>query len=263
MLTYSPRERFWFFEIDEIRDEGITPNVLDLLSAKMTACSSGLRVGVIITYLACSNLNTSHSSKIIVWSQVALQVASCFGIRVDSLVVKALSGTSRYSNLTIDLNKAVDDGMMDLGPDGSNYKFVHDKVREAAYDMISTNDKDRFHFDIGMLLLSSFGDRTEEKSKILFYILDQINHGVPDLLQDEEQRVMIVKMNHEVASQMMHSYNYTAAYQYSERAVALLPENCWSQSDDISIDVYFLLSKAAYSNGKIDRAMVSNWHWNW
>jgi predicted ATPase len=140
---------------------------------------------------------------------------------------------------------------------------VHDKVREAAYDMISPNDKDRFHFDIGMLLLSSFGDRTEEKSKILFYILDQINHGVPDLLQDEEQRVMIVKMNHEVASQMMHSYNYTAAYQYSERAVALLPENCWSQSDDISIDVYFLLSKAAFSNGKIDRAMVSNWHWNW
>jgi hypothetical protein len=46
MLTYSPRERFWVWEIDEIRDEGITPNVLDLLGAKMTACSSGLRVGV-------------------------------------------------------------------------------------------------------------------------------------------------------------------------------------------------------------------------
>ena len=46
MLTYSPRERFWVWEIDEIRDEGITPNVLDLLGAKMAACSSGLKVGV-------------------------------------------------------------------------------------------------------------------------------------------------------------------------------------------------------------------------
>jgi predicted ATPase len=88
----------------------------------------------------------------------------------------------------MNLNKAVDDGMMDLDLDGSSYKFVRDKVREAVYDMISPNDKDRFHFDIGMLLLSSFGDLTVEESEILFCILDQINHGIPLLLRDKEQR---------------------------------------------------------------------------
>jgi predicted ATPase len=179
---------------------------------------------------------------------------------VDKAIVEILSGTSQYPSLRVDLNKAVDDGMMDY--DGSSYKFVHDQVREAAYDMIDLHERKRFHFDIGMLLYSSFtkkGEGGEERTGILFYtILDQIRHGVPDLLQDAEQRVMIAKMNHEAASQMMQSYNYTAAYQFAERAVSLLPENCWSQSDDMSVDAYFLLSKAAYSNGKIDRAMVSN-----
>jgi hypothetical protein len=65
-----------------------------------------------------------------------------------------------------------------------------------------------------MLLYSSFKKRSvgaEDRSGILFYtILDQINRGVPALLQDEEQRASIAKMNHDVATQMMQAYNYTA-----------------------------------------------------
>jgi predicted ATPase len=188
--------------------------------------------------------------------QTALKVASCFGIKVDSLVVNALSGTSRYPNLAIDLNKAIDDGMMDLDPDGSSYKFVHDKVREAAYDMISPNDKDRFHFDIGMLLLSSFESLMDEKGEILFYILDQINHGIP-LLRDEEQRLSIAKLNHEAASRMLQSYNYTSAYNLAKIAISLLQDDAWNTYYDLSLQYYFLLSKAAHSNRKIDEAKVT------
>jgi hypothetical protein len=64
-------------------------------------------------------------------------------------------------------------------------------------------------------------------------------------------------MNHDVATQMMQTYNYTAAFQFAERAASLLPEDCWSQNYDMSIKVYYLLSKAAYSNKKIESAMVS------
>jgi hypothetical protein len=64
-------------------------------------------------------------------------------------------------------------------------------------------------------------------------------------------------MNYDVATQMMQSYNYTTAYQFADKSVALLPEDCWSQNHDRSTDAYFLLSKAAFSNGKTDIAMVS------
>jgi hypothetical protein len=47
ILTYSPRERSWVWDIDEIHDECVTPNVLDLLGAKMAACSSGVKVSII------------------------------------------------------------------------------------------------------------------------------------------------------------------------------------------------------------------------
>jgi hypothetical protein len=37
MLTYSPQQRIWIFDIDEINEEDITPNVLDLLGTKMAS----------------------------------------------------------------------------------------------------------------------------------------------------------------------------------------------------------------------------------
>jgi predicted ATPase len=122
--------------------------------------------------------------------------------------------------------------------------------------MISPNDKDRFHFDIGMLLLSSFESLMDEKGEILFYILDQINHGIP-LLRDEEQRLSIAKLNHEAASRMLQSYNYTSAYNLAKIAISLLQDDAWNTYYDLSLQYYFLLSKAAHSNRKIDEAKVT------
>ena len=44
ILVYSPRERRWSWDIDDIHAENITPNVLDLLSAKMAHLSENSQV---------------------------------------------------------------------------------------------------------------------------------------------------------------------------------------------------------------------------
>ena len=44
LLTYSISKRRWVWDIDDICAENITPNVLDLLSAKMTKLSQNVQV---------------------------------------------------------------------------------------------------------------------------------------------------------------------------------------------------------------------------
>ena len=46
ILTYSPRERRWKWDIEVIYAENITPNVLDLLSAKMAHLSESSQVSI-------------------------------------------------------------------------------------------------------------------------------------------------------------------------------------------------------------------------
>lgn len=174
-------------------------------------------------------------------------------MQIDRTIIKILSKTPQYSSLLVDLNKAVVDGLMDS--DGSNYKFVHDKVREAAYDMIGSDEKSKFHYDIGMMLLQNCEDHHEKS--VLIYALDQVNHGVPTLLRDESQRLSIANLNYKAAVQMRQSYNYTSAYVLAKRSISLLPDDSWSTNYDTSLKFYQLLSRAAYSNGMVDHAKVS------
>lgn len=190
--------------------------------------------------------------------QTALKIASCFGIKIDVSIARSLSQTQQYPSLLEDLNNAVKDGIMDLDTEGSCFRFSHDKFREAAYDMIGSDSlsRDKFHFDIGMLLLSCVESQPKEQGGAKFAILDQINHGVPALLHDDSQRISIAKLNHEAASESMQCYNYTSAYELCKTSISLLPDDSWSKHYDMSLEFYFLLAKAAYSYRKIDDAKV-------
>lgn len=231
MLTYSPVERQFVWDIDEIHAVPITPNVLDLLSAKMTNLSESM--------------------------QTALKVAACFGIEVNTTIMKDLSRTEQYSDLLAGINEAVEVGLIDLDSDQSHYRFPHDKVREASYDMIDPDCRDKFHFDIGMAIISSHGTQVKEKRIVSMAILDQINHG-HYLLADKSQRISVAKLNHAAASDMMKSFNYTVAYKLSNRAVSLLPVDSWSKNYDLSLEFYLLLANAAYSCRNMTEAKVSN-----
>ena len=173
-----------------------------------------------------------------------------------------MSKSPQYASLTDDLNNAVDAGLMNyiVNSEGACFTFVHDKVREAASEMISSDSRRKNHFDIGIALLSNFDQRqNEERSHIMFVILDQINHGVPALLVNESQRLSIAELNYKAASKMLHSYNYTSAYHLSKTAISLLPDDSWNMHYNLSLQSHLLLSKAAYSYRKVEEAKVTIW----
>jgi len=152
-----------------------------------------------------------------------------------------------------DLNEAVKGGFMDLDTE-STYRFVHDKVREAAYGMIPSEEKDRFHFCLGMALLSTHKSQKEGKGDNLFATIDQVNHGVPALLQSKEQRISIATLNLEAAAKGMQSYNYTSAYRHAMAAISMLLDDSWTTHHDLSLNLHFQLAKSAYACSKIDDA---------
>ena len=149
-----------------------------------------------------------------------------------------------------DLTIAVEDGLID-----SDFRFVHDNVREAAYGMISPDDRNKFHYEIGMQLLSNCKNQPEVKSQCLFTILDQINYGVPSLC-DESQSISIAKLNLEAGLVYMLQSNYTSGYNLAKSGISLLPEGSWSTQYDLCLKLYCLLAKTAFSRSQIDEAKV-------
>ena len=114
LLRYNFHQKRWVWNEDMIRAEGITDNVLHLLALKMNGLSDDV--------------------------QVLLKVMACCGTSTDESVIRCLSESVEYPGLQDGLDKAVSDGFIEKDGEGS-FKFVHDKVREAAYNLIPESEK--------------------------------------------------------------------------------------------------------------------------
>ncbi|KAL7538257.1 hypothetical protein ACHAXR_008411, partial [Thalassiosira sp. AJA248-18] len=223
LLKYSLRERRWIWDESKIRSENIEENVLYLLTANMTSLPEN--------------------------TQKALKVCSCFGIKADEWIVGYLSSTSEYSDFRLWLDRTIDEGCIQKVD--SQFKFVHDKVREAAYSLISDNDKTQFHYDLGMLLHSASKD--QDLGARIFQIVDQINHGIPDLIRPDMQMDIAV-LNFKSGSTAIEFSDYDTALSYLNNALLLLPINHWSSNYELCLRLFYLKAKATYSCGDIENA---------
>ena len=114
LLQYNFHQKRWVWNEDIIRAEEITDNVLHLLSSKMNGLSDDV--------------------------QMLLKVMACFGTSTNESVIGYLSESAEYAGVRDGLGGAVSDGFVEKDGEG-NFKFVHDKVREAAYNLIPDSDK--------------------------------------------------------------------------------------------------------------------------
>ena len=114
LLQYDPCLKRWVWNEDTIRAEEITGNVLHLLSSKMNQLPNDM--------------------------QLLLKVMACFGTSTKESVIGYLEESSEYSEVRNGLEGAISDGFVEVYAEGY-IKFVHDKVREAAYNLIPDGDK--------------------------------------------------------------------------------------------------------------------------
>ncbi|KAL7543351.1 hypothetical protein ACHAXR_012671 [Thalassiosira sp. AJA248-18] len=228
LLKYNAKKRRWVWEEDRISSMDITGNVLYLLSSKMNGLSENI--------------------------QSALKVAACFGIKIKESVVGYLSTDSDYSNIHDGLEQAVREGFMIKIMGTADFKFVHDKVREAAYSLITDTEKNKYHYNLGMLLYST--TKGSDIDDIVFSIADQINHGIDDdsSVKSPDLRIDLADLNEMAGAKAVDCSDNVTSRSYLNIALSLLPSDHWKSHYNRSLRLSFLLAKASYLCGDVKKA---------
>lgn len=242
LLQFNFTQRQWQWQLAKIQAAQITHNVVELMALKIQKLPEA--------------------------TQQALKLAACIGNSFD-LHTLAIASSKSLPDVAAQLWEAVQTGL--ILPQGNDYqllqvadqevtanltnldivyKFLHDRVQQAAYSLISTDQKQAVHLQIGQLLLQSITPQKQEEK--IFDIVNQLNFGIV-LITDPQQRQQLAQLNLTAGNKAKASAAYQSALDYLTMGINCLAANCWQQQYQLALALHTAAAVAAYLGGDFER----------
>jgi len=237
LISFDHDRRKWTYDIGNIHDAAMTDNVIDLMTRKLRVLSSD--------------------------AQDALTLAACIGNPFD-LDTLAMVCEKPLEDITHSLQEALTAGVIvtnrpDYGGDRNEdkvtfqaaveYSFLHDRVQQAAYLLISDERKQNVHMKVGRLLYASTAaEQTDER---MFNAANHLNIGI-GLIADERERIDIARLNLDAGKKAKASAAFETAKDYFKKGARLLDEKHWASDYELAFDLNLGLVECEYLCGNFD-----------
>jgi predicted ATPase/signal transduction histidine kinase/tRNA A-37 threonylcarbamoyl transferase component Bud32 len=185
-------------------------------------------------------------------TQAAIQVAACIG-QTFALALLALVLDEDEEAVTRALAPAVENVLIVPGRAAGHYHFIHDRVQQAAYSLLSDTHKQRWHLAIGRRLTAEATEAAP--AEILFRAVDQLNRAL-DLITTEDDRLELVRLNERAAGKARAAAAYGAALAYLRRAIELGPAHVWSAHHELAFRLHQSAAELAFIAGDAREAQA-------
>ena len=125
------------------------------------------------------------------------------------------------------------------------YRFLHDRVQQAAYGLIPDDHKQITHLQIGRLLQQA--TPVNEREENIFALVNHLNQGAA-LMVDELEQQELVQLNLAAGQKARSATAYGAALDYFKLGMALLKDDCWQEQYELTLALYEGATNSAYLN---------------
>ncbi len=250
-ITFAPRSQTslrslgseiggWQCDLTRVRSEALTDDVVEFMALQLKLLPQP--------------------------TQELLKLAACIGAQFDLKTLVIVSENS-FQDMAVSIWKALETGllipttemykfftpsdaelMFDLSANPV-YRFLHDRVQQAAYSLIPDCEKPATHLKIGRLLEDSTEIPLAEK---LFDLVGHLNLA-KELITTPSDRQFFVDLNFSAGKKARNSIAYAAANIYFQTGIELLSDDCWETHYQLTLDLHVAAAEAAYLAGNLDR----------
>lgn len=222
LLSFDADNSAWRWDIGRVRAKGITDNVAELLSAKLSRLPA----------------NTSE----------ALSQLACLG-NIAPISTVALVRGSTPDEVHSLLRPAVEAGL--IRHDDGAVAFTHDHIQEAAYALIPSVDRAAAHLRIGRVLLSLTPPAELEEN--IFEVVNQLDRGAT-ALESSSERERVAELNLLAGRRAMTSSAYASAQALFIAGMEALGENGRENRHRLSLDLELCLAECEIVVGDLASA---------
>src|ERR1700723_1187416 len=222
LLTFDHGERRWSWDLNRIHAKGYADNVVDLMVGKLNR-------------LPVETVN-------------ALKQLACLGNSAEFALLALVYEVSGEKLLS-DIQEALRTGLV-LHSEGV-YRFLHDRVQEAAYSLIPEDQRAQAHLRIGRLLAEH--TPCEKREEAIFEIVNQLNRGAA-LITSPDEREQLAEFNLIAGKRAKASSAYASALNYLIAGAALLPDDCWERRPELILALELHRAECEFLTGELATA---------
>ena len=222
LLRFDRDAAGWIWDLDRIRAKGYSDNVVDLMLGKLRRLSET--------------------------TQAALQRLACLGNVAEIATLSVILGQSEEEIHTAFLDAVHTGLILRLG---DSYAFLHDRIQEAAYELIPESARAEVHLRIGRALLASL--TTDGVTEHLFLVANQLNRGAA-LLVDHDEKVKVAVVDLRAGRKAKASAAYASALSYFAAGMSLSDERDWSSQYELTFSLWLERAECEFLTGHLDTA---------
>ena len=223
LLVFDRLARGWRWDLGEIEQRAFTDNVVEFMGVELRRLPER--------------------------TQRALQIAGFIGNTFDLETLSVIQ-QQRASLTEAELWPALRMGLV-ITHDDESYRFLHDRVQEAAYAMTPVGQRANMHLRIGRLLR----DRTSpaELDERLFEIVNHLDQGSTEMT-DRGERLDLAGLDQRAGDRALRATVYPSAATYYAHGVSLLPADSWTREYRLTYELYLSAAQSEYLCGRFEMA---------
>ncbi|MFQ4138517.1 PAS domain S-box protein [Nodosilinea sp. PGN35] len=237
LLTFDAQQLSWQWNIAEIEAQDITDNVVELLLRQLQKLPEATQQ--VLSIAAC------------VGSEFDLETLVFSAERNSEGIVCGKSPKAIFQDLLEAIQAGLIQPLSDLDEDllVQEYKFLHDRVQQAAYALIDESKKQVVHLQIGRNLLEKTSP--EQRSDRLFTIVDHLDQGT-EFVTAQSERTEIARLNLMAGQKAKAAMAYEVAFKYCTTGLQLLDTESWQSKYNLTLALYSEAAETAYLQGRFD-----------
>jgi PAS domain S-box-containing protein len=222
LLAFERDAARWTWDLRRIRSKGYTDNVADLMLDKLRRLPAATRA--VLKRLACLGSSAPIATLALIQSGGEDALHAILGAAVRARLLLRQEGA---------------------------YRFLHDRVREAAYALITEGERAAAHLSIGRRLTEHTPPEAVEES--VFEIVGQLNRGAA-LISSRKERERLAELNLIAGRRAKSSSAYASALIYLIAGASLLPEDAWKRRHDLAFALELNWAECEFLTGALAEA---------
>jgi PAS domain S-box-containing protein len=202
LIALDPKTHAWTWDLEGINAKGFTDNLVDLMLGRLRRLPSS--------------------------TQDTLKLLACLGDDAEGETLELVLGVPK-AEISESLRVAVESGI--IVSRGAQYRFLHDRVQEAACALVPDSLRPALHLQVGRRLLARLND--EELAERIFETVNHLNLGVP-ATTDANEKARIARLNLLAGLRAKASTAYASACSYFDFGLATLGDRGWEQAYELT-----------------------------